>query len=205
MYKAIHGAVNAVLHVFITMPIWTSNRCSYAKKTSDHTYTELEVKMMCVSDLSAISSILRGTFNSFGLFVDNFLDVALVVVETAVTGKAPTCAHPSVQTVHSADSPRSQPQSDRTRRVRESWRSTGQCAGLAHLNLCGNNIGPDGAEFLGGVLPQYVSLDHLNLYNNDIGAAGAESLAGVLAQCPALAHLDLGSNQFGEAGAGRLA
>lgn len=99
MYKALHGGVNAVLHLFITMPIWTSNRCAYAKQTSDHVYTELETKMMCVPDLSAISSIMRGTVNSFGLFIDNYLDVALVVVETAVSGKAPTCAHPSVQAV----------------------------------------------------------------------------------------------------------
>ena len=116
MYKAVHGAVNAVLHVFITMPLWTSNRCSYAKKTSDHTYTELEVKMMCVPDLGAISSILRGTLNSFGLFMDNFLDVAFVVVETAVTGKAPTCAHPSVQAV---------------------WQSAGEVFGTQKLQVVG--------------------------------------------------------------------
>ena len=97
MYKALHGAVNAVLHIFVTMPLWTANRCAYAGNTTDHVFTALEKKVMCVPDLSAIQSILRGTLQSFGLFVDNYLDIAFVVVQTSVTGSAPTCAHPTVQ------------------------------------------------------------------------------------------------------------
>ena len=99
MYKAIHGGVNAVLHLFVTMPIWTSNRCLYAEKTTDHEYSAVEKKVMCVPDLSAIQSILRGTMQSFGAFVDNYLDIALVVVQKSVTGSAPTCVHPTVQAV----------------------------------------------------------------------------------------------------------
>ena len=99
MYKALHGAVNAVLHVFVAMPLWTSARCAYAEKTTDHVYTALERKVMCVPDMSAPQSILRGTLQSLGAFVDNYLDMALVTVETAVTGSAPTCAHPTVRAV----------------------------------------------------------------------------------------------------------
>ena len=99
MYKAVHGAVNAVLHLFVTMPIWTSNRCLYGEKTTDHEYSDVEKKVMCVPDLSAIQSILRGTMQSFGAFVDNYLDIALVVVQNSVTGSAPTCVHPTVQAV----------------------------------------------------------------------------------------------------------
>ena len=99
MYKALHGAVNAVLHIFVTMPLWTSNRCAYAGNTTDHVFTALEKKVMCVADLSAIQSILTGTLQSFGAFVDNYLDIAFVVVQTSVTGSAPSCAHPTVQAV----------------------------------------------------------------------------------------------------------
>ena len=99
MYKAVHGAVNAVLHLFVTMPVWTSNRCVYAEKTTDHEYSAMEKKVMCVPDLSALQSILRGTMQSLGAFVDNYLDVSLVVVQNAVTGSAPTCEHPTVQAV----------------------------------------------------------------------------------------------------------
>jgi Ran GTPase-activating protein (RanGAP) involved in mRNA processing and transport len=67
----------------------------------------------------------------------------------------------------------------------------GQCTGLAHLNLCDNEIGAAGAQSLAGVLGQCPALAHLDLWNNGIGDAGSESLAGVLAQCTALAHLDL--------------
>jgi Ran GTPase-activating protein (RanGAP) involved in mRNA processing and transport len=80
----------------------------------------------------------------------------------------------------------------------------GQCPALAHLDLSGNGIGPDGAKSLAGVLGQCTALMHLDLSGNHIGPAGAESLAGVLGQCPALAHLDLGDNDIGTFGQGRL-
>lgn len=99
MYKTIHGAVNAVLHLLVTMPIWTANRCLYGEQTLDHQYTDLEKKVMCVPDLSAIQSILRGTFQSFGAFIDNYLDMALVAVQNSVTGNVPTCEYPSVRAV----------------------------------------------------------------------------------------------------------
>ena len=47
------------------------------------------------------------------------------------------------------------------------------------------------------MLAQCAALTHLNLYYNDIGPDGAESLAGVLVQCPSLAHLDLSGNNMG--------
>jgi Ran GTPase-activating protein (RanGAP) involved in mRNA processing and transport len=96
--------------------------------------------------------------------------------------------------VHSVGSPRSLREFDRTRRGRELAGVLAQCAALAHLNLCRNLIGPDGAESLAGVLAQCAALAHLKLGCNWIEAAGTASLAGVLAQCAVLAHLDLRDN-----------
>jgi hypothetical protein len=47
-----------------------------------------------------------------------------------------------------------------------------QCAPLAHLNLCWNQIGAAGAESLAGVLAQYTTLAELDFRFNDIGAVG---------------------------------
>jgi hypothetical protein len=66
-----------------------------------------------------------------------------------------------------------------------------------HLNLSDNQIGPDGAERLAGVLAQCPALAHLDLCGNQIGPTGADSLAGVLGQCAALSHLDLSCNDMG--------
>jgi hypothetical protein len=41
---------------------------------------------------------------------------------------------------------------------------------------------------------------HLDLSENQLGPDGAESLAGVLGQCPALAHLDLQAAEYYEIG-----
>ncbi len=60
----------------------------------------------------------------------------------------------------------------------------GQCQELVHVNLSGNDVGPDGAVSLAGVLPQCPALAHLDL-------GGADRLAAVLVQCAVLAHLNL--------------
>ncbi len=62
--------------------------------------------------------------------------------------------------------------------------------------------GPHAERFAGGVLSHYPALVHLDLSGNQIGPDGAESLAGVLAQCPALVHLNLSHNRIGDAVAG---
>jgi len=51
-----------------------------------------------------------------------------------------------------------------------------QCKALAHLNLWGNQIGPNGAKSLAGVLPQCQTLAHLYLHANKIGPDGAKAL-----------------------------
>jgi len=99
-YKMIHGAVNFVLHVCFTLPVWTANRCAYAEETTNHQYTSLEKKIMCIPDVSHAFSILTGTFKAFGAFVDNFLDIGFAVVYSAVTGERPDeCSDISLQAV----------------------------------------------------------------------------------------------------------
>jgi Ran GTPase-activating protein (RanGAP) involved in mRNA processing and transport len=69
-----------------------------------------------------------------------------------------------------------------------------QCPALAHIDLCGNDIGAAGAENFAGVLRQFTALAHLNLGRNLIREA---FFAGVLGQCQTLAHLDLSGNALG--------
>jgi hypothetical protein len=99
-YKMVHGAVNLVLHVFFTLPVWTANRCEYADKSVEYTYTALEKKIMCIPDVSHTFSILTGTLRAFGAFVDNFLDMSFAIVYSAVSGrKLDDCSDVSLQTV----------------------------------------------------------------------------------------------------------
>ena len=99
-YKMIHGAVNLVLHVCLTLPVWTTNRCAYAENTAEYEYTALEKKLMCIPDVSHTFSILTGTMRAFGAFVDNFLDMSFAVVYSAVSGQAvDECSDVSLQSV----------------------------------------------------------------------------------------------------------
>ena len=76
---------------------------------------------------------------------------------------------------------------------------------ITTINLSNATIGAEGAERLAAVLGQCASLAHLDLCENRIGAEGTGRLAAVLGHCASLAHLDLGCNGIGAEGAGRLA
>jgi hypothetical protein len=65
-----------------------------------------------------------------------------------------------------------------------------------HLDLCGNGIGPSGAESVARVLGQCAALAHLDLCESQIGPVRAGTLAGVLAQCSAQDHLYLSESQI---------
>ena len=99
-YKALHGAVNLLLHVCLTLPVWTANRCAYAENTADHEYTALEKKIMCIPDVSHAFGMLTGTLRAAGAFVDNLLDMSFAVVYSAVSGqRADECSDVSLQSV----------------------------------------------------------------------------------------------------------
>ena len=91
LYKAIHGMVNAVLHLLVALPVLTQTRCAYAHGTTDYAYTDIEKQVMCTPDVSALTVILVSAFKSIGALVDNWLDTALVVAENSVTGVVRSC------------------------------------------------------------------------------------------------------------------
>ena len=81
-----------------------------------------------------------------------------------------------------------------------------QCPALARLGLSSNEIGPDGAERLAGVLEHSTALAHLE--HSDTGLRGFSidsaissgrvgRLAEVLPRCPSLSHLHLSNNGIG--------
>jgi hypothetical protein len=89
-----------VLHVLLTLPVWTANRCAYAANTADHEYTALEKRIMCIPDVSHTFSMLTGTLRAAGAFVDNMLDMSFAVVYSAVSGnKVEECSDVSLQSV----------------------------------------------------------------------------------------------------------
>ena len=99
-YKMVHGAVNLVLHICFTLPVWTANRCEYAERSIEYEYTALEKKMMCIPDVSHAFSILTGTLRAFGAFVDNLLDMSFAIVYSAVSGRQlDDCSDVSLQAV----------------------------------------------------------------------------------------------------------
>ena len=96
----VHGAVNLVLHVCFTLPVWTANRCEYAERSIEYEYTALEKKIMCIPDVSHTFSILTGTLRAFGGFVDNLLDMSFAIVYSAVSGRdLEDCGDVSLQSV----------------------------------------------------------------------------------------------------------
>ena len=87
----VHFLVNAGLHLLLVAPQVTSIRCASARDNAFHV-------LQCTPDLEPVMQHLGAALNSLGLALDNWLDVALVVVEGALTG-APvrTCGDASQQ------------------------------------------------------------------------------------------------------------
>jgi hypothetical protein len=79
LYKSIHGFVNTVLHGLISLPVVTTNRCSYARGTTDYAYTDVEKQVMCTPDVAPLTAVLVSVLKSTGMLVDNWLDMVLVV------------------------------------------------------------------------------------------------------------------------------
>lgn len=83
---ALHHFVNAGAQLFVGIPFATSVRCSIA---SDPTNT-FRV-MMCTPDLTPFFTYVAAGVSSLGLLLDNILNIALVILEQAVLGTAPSC------------------------------------------------------------------------------------------------------------------
>ena len=83
--QGVHNLLNAVAQFFLVVPQVTYERCQLAKAgTTFHT-------ILCTPDLEPVFNFLVAGLGSLGLALDNWADVALVIVQRALTGTGPTC------------------------------------------------------------------------------------------------------------------
>ena len=83
LYKAVHGAVNMVTHLFISLPITTYRRCQYARGEMP-VFTDIEQAVMCTPDWSTLTAMTVSVFRAVGTLVDNWLNMALHYIEINV-------------------------------------------------------------------------------------------------------------------------
>lgn len=83
--EALHSLVNAALQLLSVIPHATAVRC---QEKESNQYAVL----MCTPDLAPFFNFVVAGMSSLGLAVDNWLNVALAVVETVLGGNPPTCA-----------------------------------------------------------------------------------------------------------------
>ncbi|KAF2074951.1 hypothetical protein CYY_003737 [Polysphondylium violaceum] len=73
------------------------------------------------------------------------------------------------------------------------------------LDLCKQNIGPDGAKFVGSVLSKNTHIKHLLMGDDSLGPQGAKEVAQIIRENPNLETIYLGCNYFKEEGSAYLA
>ena len=83
--QGVHCLFNGLAQVFWVVPHVTYERCKLAR---NDTFGVL----MCTPDFEPAFNYLVAGVSSLGLAVDNWLNVVLVVTQTALTGGAPVCA-----------------------------------------------------------------------------------------------------------------
>ena len=80
----VHNLWNFLLQLTVVVPHVTYERCALAKN-------DTFAVMMCVPDAEPIFNYLVAALSSFGLAVDNWFNVILVIVQNVLSGTAPTC------------------------------------------------------------------------------------------------------------------
>jgi hypothetical protein len=83
--EAVHDLVNAFIQLLIVIPKATVTRCM---EKEDNQYGIL----MCTPDLAPFFNFLSASLSSLGLAIDNWVNVALLIVETVLGGDPPQCA-----------------------------------------------------------------------------------------------------------------
>ena len=82
--KGVHNLVNAVLWMFIQIPIVTEARCRL--------YEESDGLIMCIPDFEPVFRMLVEGLRRMGAMVDNWMDVTLLIVQEVIApGTAPRC------------------------------------------------------------------------------------------------------------------
>lgn len=80
----VHSLWNFLLQLVTVVPHVTTVRCAMA-------YDNAFGTMMCIPDLEPAFNFLVAAISSFGLMIDNWVNVAFVIVQNSVTGSAPSC------------------------------------------------------------------------------------------------------------------
>jgi len=84
--EAVHNLVNALMQLVTVIPWKTGVRCGLALEGGQFRL------LMCTPDFAPFFHFLAATMSSLGLVIDNWVNIALVVVQKVLTGSAPTCA-----------------------------------------------------------------------------------------------------------------
>jgi hypothetical protein len=82
--EGVHNLANALIQLMIVIPRTTVERC--ALKQGD----QFSV-LMCTPDMSPFFNFLAGGVSSIGLVVDNWANIAFLIIQEAVTRDSPTC------------------------------------------------------------------------------------------------------------------
>jgi len=91
-YKTIHCSVQAVLHAVVALPIMTYQRCEYGKTQHGGGFGDTERAVMCMPDWTPMANIVSAAFRALGQFLDNWLNVVLMVVEKSVGLAVDVCS-----------------------------------------------------------------------------------------------------------------
>lgn len=98
--KAVHNLVNSVLLGVLQVPLITYERCRYSAEST----TSLGV-LMCVPDFEPVWNTFSSGVRFLGRVLDNWVNIAALILEETVTGDAPTCAAPPLGTDIAAPDP----------------------------------------------------------------------------------------------------
>jgi hypothetical protein len=83
--EAVHNLVNSLMQLVTVIPWKTSVRCGLANDAGQFKL------LMCTPDFAPFFHFLAASMSSLGLAIDNWVNIALVVVQQLLTGTAPTC------------------------------------------------------------------------------------------------------------------
>jgi len=81
--KGVHFIGNSFLYLFFHVPAVTVERCNQFRADG---------AIMCVPDFEPVFNMMTSGFSYVGLFVDNWLDVLVLIVESGLGRPNPTCA-----------------------------------------------------------------------------------------------------------------
>jgi hypothetical protein len=83
--EAVHSVVNAALQLVAVIPHATAVRCQ------EHAAGDQFAVLMCTPDLAPFFNFLAAGMSSLGLAIDNWVNVAFLIVESVLGGSPPRC------------------------------------------------------------------------------------------------------------------